>query len=199
MNHQIYVCDTETDGLDYQNNSIIELSIIRLSDNTQKTWCLKSANIPAIQKDALRINGHKYEDITHQTKEGKEKYLEPSKVIVEIENWLMEDDCTANNRVIAGQNIRFDMNFLEKLWERCESSESYPFGRRSLDTGMIEFFQDMVKGEYLEGYSLKNLCKKYNLTNLKAHSASADTLVTKDILKAQIESFKIILNNEKKN
>ena len=88
MNYVIYVADVETTGLDSRIHDVIELSLNRLSDNVQKTWCLKPLNIPGIDPGALRVNGHKLEDLKHETKHGRETYLDPRKVIVEIENWM---------------------------------------------------------------------------------------------------------------
>ena len=63
-----YVCDTETTSLDNSVGDIIELSLFRLSDNVQKTWCLKPLNFDGIDMGALKVNGHKYDDITHKQK-----------------------------------------------------------------------------------------------------------------------------------
>lgn len=189
MDYVIYVTDVETTGLDDRNNDIIELSIHRLTDDVQKTWCLKPTNPATIDPDSLRINGHKREDLLHQTKEGRERYQDPTKVIVEVENWIMEDGVPATQRILAGQNIAFDRGFLEQHWIKCQSKDTFPFGRRTLDTMQIEFFLDLCKGSMSEGYSLNNLTKKYGLKNDKAHTAAADVKVTKEVLLKQIEFF----------
>ncbi len=192
MDYQIYIIDTETTGLNLEND-VIELSIIRLSDDTQKTWCLKPFNFETIDPGALRINGHKIEDLKHETKFGKDTYRDPNKVIVEVENWIMEDGISSEKRIFAGQNSAFDKFMLEHLWKKCNSFDTFPFGRRLLDTMSIEFFLDWCKGSLAEGYSLSNLTKKYGITNSKAHSAEADTKATKEVLLKQMETFKKIL------
>lgn len=198
MKYIIYVADVETTGLDDHQNDIIELSLYRLTDGVQKTWCIKPINPNKIDADALRINGHKLDNLLHQTKEGKDTYLDPNKVIIEVENWVMEDNAPNTNRVLAGQNVSFDKGFLEQHWIKCNSKDSFPFGRRMIDTMQIEFFLDLCKGEMAEGYSLKNITKKYGVKNSKAHSASADTLATKEVLLKQVEFFKKILDSQKK-
>lgn len=191
MDYVIYVVDVETTGLDNRVNDVIELSLHRLTDDVQKTWCIKPFNPEAIDAESLRINGHKREDILHQTKEGKERYLDPIKVMVDIENWVMEDGVPTANRILAGQNVSFDANYLEQFWKKGQSQDSYPFSiKRTLDTMQIEFFLDLCKGEMSEGYSLKFLTKKYGLKNEKAHTAAADVKVTKDLLLKQIEFFR---------
>ncbi len=186
----IYTIDTETTGLDNRNNDIIELSLIRLIDNSQKTWCMKPFNPSNIEADALRINGHKKEDILHLTKEGKDRYLDPNKIIIEVENWVMEDGVPATNRVLAGQNVGFDREFLEQHWIKGNSKDSFPFGRRLLDTMIVQFFLDYCEGKMDEAYGLSNLVKKYGVKNDKAHTAAADVKVTTEILLKQVEFFK---------
>jgi DNA polymerase III epsilon subunit-like protein len=193
MLYSFYVADVETTGLDSHAHDIIELSLLRLGDsseNNQKTWCLKAVNETAITADALRINGHKLEDITWKTKEGRERYLEPSQALIEVENWLADDDKPAEKRFLIGQNVGFDRERLEQLWIRCNSKDSFPFGRRMIDTMVLELFFDYCKGEFAEGYSLKNIIKKYGVKNDKAHTAAADVLATKQVFEKQVEWFK---------
>lgn len=195
MDYVIYVVDVETTGLDNRTNDVIELSLHRMTDDVQKTWCIKPFNPNNIDPDSLRINGHKREDILHQTKEGRERYLDPNKVIVEIENWTMEDGAPTSNRILAGQNVGFDIGFLEQHWVKGQVRDSFPFNvKRQLDTMQIEFFMDLCRGQFAEGYSLNNLTKKYGLKNEKAHTAAADVKVTKDVLLKQIEIFKKALD-----
>lgn len=196
MDFAIYVADVETTGLDSHLNDVIELSLLRLSDGEQKTWCLKPFNFNTIDPVSLRINGHKLEDITHQTKLGRETYLEPSKVIIEIENWVMNDDASTNNRVLCGQNIAFDKGMLDQLWNKCDSKDSMPFGRRTIDTMQIEFFLDWCQGTMAEGYSLNNLIKKYGVKNDKAHTAAADVRATKEVFEKQVEFFRKVLKKD---
>jgi len=195
MDYVIYVADVETTGLDNRINDVIELSLHRMTDDVQKTWCIKPFNPDAIDPDSLRINGHKREDLLHQTKEGRERYLDPVKLIVEIENWTMEDGAPTANRILAGQNVGFDVGFLEQMWIKAKARDSFPFSvKRQLDTMQIEFFMDLCRGKFAEGYSLNNLSKKYGLKNEKAHTAAADVKVTKDVLLKQIDVFKKALD-----
>ncbi len=193
MDYAIYVVDVETTGLDAYLNDVIELSMYRLSDDNQKTWCLKPINMTTIDPVSLRINGHKLEDIRHETKIGRDTYLDPQKVITEVENWVMDDGVPAENRVLCGQNVPFDKNMLEQLWKKCKSFDSFPFGRRTMDTMQLEFFLDWCRDSMSEGYSLANLTKKYGIVNTKAHSAEADTKATVSVFRKQIEFFKSVL------
>lgn len=193
MDYVLYVADCETTGLDSHLYDIIELSFLRLSDGQQKTWCIKPTNPANIEAAALRINGHKLEDLRHETKVGRERYLEPAKTIVEIENWVMEDGVQAEQRILVGQNVAFDQERFEQLWTKCSARDSYPFGRRIMDTMVLEFFMDWCRGSMAEGYSLNNLVKKYGVKNEKAHSAEADVKATREVFEKQVEFFKAVL------
>lgn len=196
MDYVIYVADTETTGLSLLHHDVIELSLYRLTDNVQRTWHLKPINQDTIDTGALRVNGHKLEDLKHQTKFGIERYRNPNKSIIDIENWIAEDGMPAEKRVLAGHNISFDKNMLEQLWIKCDSKDTFPFGRRVIDTMQIEFFLDWCKGSMAEGYSLNNLVKKYGIKNEKAHSAEFDTKATKEVLEKQVEFFKKVLSQK---
>jgi DNA polymerase III epsilon subunit-like protein len=197
MNFSFYVVDIETTGLDSHKHDVIEVSIHRLGaedEVAQRTWCLKPLTPDTIDPVSLRINGHKAEDMTHRTKEGRERYLEPSQVIIDIENWLAEDGLPAEKRFLIGQNVAFDRERLEQLWIKLNSKDSFPFGRRYMDTMVVELFLDYCKGEFADFYNLGTLIKKYGVTNTKAHTAAADTLATKQVFEKQVEFFKKILS-----
>jgi DNA polymerase III epsilon subunit-like protein len=193
MNYAFYVTDIETTGLDSHLHDVIELSLWRMGADdevAQKTWCFKPLKPDTIEAAALRINGHKLEDLLHKTKEGRERYLDPSTALVDVENWIAEDGLPAANRFLIGQNVAFDLERLEQLWTKCNSRDSFPLGRRYLDTMVIELFVDFCKGQFAEGYSLNSFVKKYGIKNEKAHTAAADVKATKEVFEKQVEFFK---------
>lgn len=146
----------------------------------------------------MRINGHKIEDLKHATKDGRERYRDPSKVLVEIENWLMEDTSASEDKILVGQNIVFDLQFLQTLWAKHNSSETFPFGNRPrlLDTMQIELFLDLIKGERSEYYNLSSLVEKWGVKKERAHAAACDTRMTKNVFLAQCNYVKKYMNNE---
>lgn len=185
----IYVLDTETTGLDPQLNEIIEVSFYHINNERQETWFLKPSNYETIQTDALRINGHKMEDLKMLTPYGKETYKEPTRVISEIENWFMDDLCTGRERILVGQNPSFDQQFLQNLWQRNNGKETFPFGDRPfvLDTRQIALLLDLASGETTNYYSLGGLVEKYGVKKEKNHRSASDTRMTKDVFLKQIE------------
>jgi ATP-dependent DNA helicase DinG len=189
---QIYVCDTETTGLNYLSNEILEISMYHVNQDRQKTWHLQCLKPETVQPDALRINGIKLEDATHKTAEGKDKFKHPKDVIVDIENWMMEDMSASTDRILVGHNIGFDSNFITKLWNDNGAEDTYPFGNRPylLDTRQIELFINLVEGIKNEYSNLGSLVEKYGIKKEKAHRSDADTRMTKDVLLKQLSVFK---------
>ncbi len=189
--YELYCIDTETTGLNYIKNEPVEISIYRLSTNEQKTWCLKPINMDNIEQGALRVNGLKLEDLKGLTKEGRDKYLPADKVLVDIENWVNDDNLPTSQRLMVGQNVNFDKQMMLSLWEKCGAKDSFPFSDKySLDTMMIEFFLDYSQGSFAEGYNLKALTKKYNIKNERAHSAADDVKATVGVFLKQIDFFR---------
>jgi len=197
MDYTIYVLDTETTGLDSHKYDVIELSLYRLNDDAQKTWLIQPTNLENYEPAALRINGHKLEDLRHETREGRELYKDPNDVIVDIENWLMEDGVPSGQRLCIGHNVSFDLERLEQLWIKCNSKDTYPFGRRYMDTMVIELFLDYCKGDFANYYNLNTIIKKYGVKNDKAHTAASDTKATKEVFIKQVKYFKEILKSMK--
>ncbi len=193
MSYTLIVCDTETTGLDPEQNDIIEVCFWRIGDAESKTWCLKPLQPENISEEALRINKHSKADILHQTKEGKEKYRDPKDVLPEIEMWLMSDGSAAEDRVFIGQNPQFDYDFLLRLWRRLGAEDSFPFGywmdgkegRRNqgylIDTIQLAKLIDVCTGQKRAKYGLGSLVKDFGITKATAHRADGDVKMTKEL------------------
>jgi DNA polymerase III epsilon subunit-like protein len=191
MQYELYVVDTETTGLCLADHSPTEISIYRLATEEQRTWYLRPINLETISIDALRVTGQKIEDLKWQTQYGRQIYQEPSKVLVEIEEWLAQDNVSSTDRLIVGHNAKFDKDMMFELWKKCGTEGTYPFNEKyCLDTMVAEFMIDLAKNEIAQGYGLKNLCKKYGVKNEKAHSSEADTRATVEVFRKQIEVLK---------
>jgi DNA polymerase-3 subunit alpha (Gram-positive type) len=195
MTPTLYVTDVETTGLDERVNEIIELSLARINDDVQKTFYIQPTNFDVIEEAALRINGHKIEDLRRGffvDEETKETivYQKPMKALVQIEQFLMEDCVTAMERFLVGQNVNFDRGFLLQLWARQGQAETYPFGRMYLDTMQIAIFLDYVNGIGRQSYHLGGLVKDLEIKKEKAHRAANDVRMTKDLFFKLIEMAK---------
>lgn len=191
VQYEVYATDTETSGLNPAKHEPIEISLYRLSTDECKTWCITPINPQNIDDGALRVNGHKKDDLLHRTAAGRERYRKPTEVLVEIENWVMEDGMPSENRILLGHNVFFDRDMLAALWEKCGTIGTYPFNPKySLDTMTLEFSLDYLAGAFGEGYSLRNLAKAYKVKNEKAHTAEADTKTAVAIFRHQLERLK---------
>lgn len=204
----LYVADTETTGTDPQKHEIIELSTIRLwldgsRAEEQKTWLIRATLPENIEEEALKMNGHKREDILGLTKHGKENYIHPSKVLSEIENWMAEDDVTVNDRVMSGHNAPFDDAMMEAMWKRHGAIDTYPFqlgvNKLLLDTKQLAIFIDVICGRRRKFYNLGSIIKDYGIKKEKTHRAESDTRMTKDLLLKQIAPFKEVVLEAFKN
>lgn len=195
--YQIYIFDTETTGFNPEIHEIIELSAIRLTSQLdgsftreQKTWYLRSLSSETIQQEALAVNGHRLADILWQTEVGRAKYKEPSEVVVDIERWILDDNVSALDRIFAGQNPKFDLDFCQSLWKRQGALDSFPFAlgneRRLLDTQQIVLLIDICTGKRRLNYNLGSLVKSFEVKKGKAHQAEEDTRMTADLLEKTV-------------
>jgi DNA polymerase III alpha subunit (gram-positive type) len=195
----IYVTDTETTGLIPGVNEIIEVSSFRfcLNDDTkseQKNWLIRAMNPDTIEESALSTNGHKREDILHQTKYGKENYILPSNFVPEYDAWVSSDDMSAHDRVFCGQNPMFDFNHMMEMWKKYESFDTFPFlidyDALIQDTKTLALTLDIALGRKRDRYGLSALVKSFGVKKLKAHRADADTQMTKDLYLKIIEAIR---------
>jgi DNA polymerase III epsilon subunit-like protein len=208
----IYVNDTETTGFDPLTNDIIELSMFRLIpkedgsyDEQQRTWLVKAMNPSTISDQALAKNGHKKEDILHISKFGKENYLLPADVVDQVEEWMMEDNVSSVDRVFAGQNPKFDLDFLQEFWKRTGRTDpnDFPFfvtnGNRIIDTKQIMILFDICTGRRRKYYNLSSIVKALGVKKGKAHKADEDTRMTKDVLMKLVMMIKALVAEQFKD
>lgn len=196
--NNIYVCDTETTGLDPKKHNVIEVCFWRLSEPESKTWWIKPLDPLAIEDSALKVNGHKREDILWSTQEGRDRYREASVVLPEIEEFLMSDGCSTEERVFIGQNPEFDYKFLTELWKKTGNENSFPFGYwrnkeenvgYTLDTIQLVRFIDVILGKKRKFYNLGNLVKDFGIKKAQAHRADGDVQMTKDLFEKIRDGF----------
>lgn len=197
-NYSVYYCDTETTGLDPVKNDVIEVCFWRMGDEESRTWRFKPLNPESIDDRALKVNGHLREDILGLTAFGRETYLDPREVLPEIEAWIMEDGCSATERVFVGQNPDFDYEFLFNLWKKCDYFEEFPFGfwrngnenvGFTLDTIQIARFIDLLLGKKRRFYNLGSLVKSFGIKKAQAHRADGDVQMTKELFEKMMKGF----------
>jgi DNA polymerase III alpha subunit (gram-positive type) len=178
MKKVLYVCDTETTGLDYLENDIIELSLIRLNNGEQETWKIRPTDFSTIQVKALEVNNTNINDLKNP-----EIYMEVDKVLPLIENWIVDDGCSLYDRVLVGHNIQFDFNFMLSMWEKANTAETFPFSRfgNLIDTKGLVLLYDYLSEKDESKYNLAACVKRFGLQKRAFHGAAEDTAATKDL------------------
>ena len=169
--------DLETTGIDITKDRIVEISILKVYPNgnkESKTW-LVNPTIP-IPKAASDVHG-----ITDERVAGEPTFKELAK---QIHNMIKDSD-------LAGYNSdRFDIPLLAEEMLRAEVD--FDLGNRvSVDVQTI--FHKMEQRTLSAAY--KFYCGK---DLIYAHTASADTNATYEILKAQLDRYDSLENNIKK-
>ena len=169
--------DLETTGIDITKDRIVEISILKVYPNgnkESKTW-LVNPTIP-IPKAASDVHG-----ITDERVAGEPTFKELAK---QIHNMIQDSD-------LAGYNSdRFDIPLLAEEMLRAELD--FDLGNRvSVDVQTI--FHKMEQRTLSAAY--KFYCGK---DLIDAHTASADTNATYEILKAQLDRYDSLENNIKK-
>ena len=169
--------DLETTGIDITKDRIVEISILKVYPNgnkESKTWLVNST-IP-IPKAASDVHG-----ITDERVAGEPTFKELAK---QIHNMIKDSD-------LAGYNSdRFDIPLLAEEMLRAEVD--FDLGNRvSVDVQTI--FHKMEQRTLSAAY--KFYCGK---DLIDAHTASADTNATYEILKAQLDRYDNLENNIKK-
>ena len=169
--------DLETTGIDITKDRIVEISILKVYPNgnkESKTW-LVNPTIP-IPKAASDVHG-----ITDERVAGEPTFKELAK---QIHNMIKDSD-------LAGYNSdRFDIPLLAEEMLRVEVD--FDLGNRvSVDVQTI--FHKMEQRTLSAAY--KFYCGK---DLIDAHTASADTNATYEILKAQLDRYDSLENNIKK-
>ena len=169
--------DLETTGIDITKDRIVEISILKVYPNgnkESKTW-LVNPTIP-IPKAASDVHG-----ITDERVAGEPTFKELAK---QIHNMIKDSD-------LAGYNSdRFDIPLLAEEMLRAEVD--FDLGNCvSVDVQTI--FHKMEQRTLSAAY--KFYCGK---DLIDAHTASADTNATYEILKAQLDRYNNLENNIKK-
>ena len=169
--------DLETTGIDITKDRIVEISILKVYPNgnkESKTWLVNpTIHIP---KAASDVHG-----ITDERVASEPTFKELAK---QIHNMIKDSD-------LAGYNSdRFDIPLLAEEMLRAEVD--FDLGNRvSVDVQTI--FHKMEQRTLSAAY--KFYCGK---DLIDAHTASADTNATYEILKAQLDRYDNLENNIKK-
>jgi len=195
----LYVCDTETTGLDPKIHDVIEVSILRLKDDVHKTWYIKPTNFETISLEALEVNKIKIEDLRrdpnsiseHEKSLGVRAYRDVKNVLPEIENFIVEAGSSTHDRILVGHNIVFDLEMLIEMWRKAGAEDTFPFVKHGnlIDTKCLAIFYDFIRNSDVNTYNLGACIKRFGLKKRGFHEGSEDVKATKDLLMKMAEEL----------
>jgi oligoribonuclease (3'-5' exoribonuclease) len=160
--------DCEFGGLDPEKHDITEIAVImtdyRLAELGEAEWKV-AARADRISDEAAAISGYD---------------AEAWKGAPHVRQALTELAalCPKGKTVVpAGQNVRMDVNFLERAYRNCDIP--YPFDYHVIDLATLFYAWSLVAGEPVAALSLRQAAVTGGLTDGPvAHRAMADTRLT---------------------
>lgn len=156
-------CDTETSGLDPQQNDILDIAIIRVEDGGTGRVLerlyeakVKMARPENAHPKALEVNGY-----TEEKWAGARSVAE---VFQEIHDLKILQDC-----ILAGQNIGFDAGFINATYKRLGIDARVDYHLYDTVTLALAHLKP-----YLKSVSLVPVCVALGIPTKGAHGALAD-------------------------
>jgi DNA polymerase III epsilon subunit family exonuclease len=165
------VIDLETTGLSPEYSDIVELSAVRFADfEPAETFSTLVRPARGINYRASLING-----IT-------EEMVENAPTIGEVKDGFLR--FIANDRVLVGQNIQFDLGFLRRNGmylpeQRYKFYDTMHMARRHL-------CRDEVKNHRLD-----TLCEYYRIENKDAHRGVSDCIATGKLFARLVQEMEL--------
>jgi oligoribonuclease (3'-5' exoribonuclease) len=165
--------DCEFGGLDPELHDLTEVAVIvtdyRLAELCRAEWKVR-ARAERITPEAAKISGY--------TEAGWKDALPVRRVLTELAELLPK----GKTAVPAGQNVRMDVQFVERAYGRC--GIDYPFDYHVIDLATLFYSWSLVVGEPVSALSLRQAATSAGLlTGPVEHRAMADIELT-------LESFR---------
>jgi len=160
--------DCEFGGLDPELHDITEVAIIvtdyRLAELASAEWKV-GAREDRVTPEAAEISGY--------SADAWKDALPLRQVLGEISALLPR----GRTAVPAGQNVRMDVQFLERAYRSC--GLPYPFDYHVIDLATLFYVWSLVVGEPVSALSLRQAASTAGLLEGSvAHRAMADTRLT---------------------
>ncbi|MFZ2072765.1 MAG: 3'-5' exonuclease [Minisyncoccia bacterium] len=167
--HNLAFIDIETTGLNMIENEIIEIGCVVVNQDLEILeefeLKIKPEHIENSNKTALKINHYNKEDweFGYSLRDAMEVFSEKVK------------DC-----IMVGQNVAFDSGFLEYNFAKLKSSNTMHYHK--LDTISMAWAK-LHKKPDLDHFSLREMCKRFDIENKNPHSALSDARATFELYK----------------
>ena len=190
MNKIIFI-DTETGGVNAEKSALIQLSGIIEVDGTEKekfNFYIKLFENSEVNEKALEVQGRTLEEL------GTEKYIDESiiyKKFLEILDKYIDKYDKNDKFIVAGYNVKFDIDILKALFERNNNKFLFSYFNSSMLDPLYSVRLLQVAGmlPVLENNKLETWCKYFNI-ELKAHDSLQDITATKKLIEKLIELIK---------
>jgi len=171
--HNYAFIDIETTGLNLFKHEIIEIGCV-----------LTTPDLEVIEEFELKIKPEHIENANRVSL--KVNHYNPS----EWENALslekaMNIFCKkVKNCIMVGHNVAFDSGFLERVFDQYKIKN--PMHYHKLDTISIAWAK-LHNDPDLEHFSLRELCIRFGISNVHAHTALSDARATFELYKKLME------------
>ena len=167
--HNLAFIDIETTGINVLKHELIEIGCV-LTDHNLKVIDefeikIKPEHIENADPIALKINRYNEKDWERAVSEKEAMKILNKKV----------KDCT-----MVGQNVAFDSGFLEYVFAKNNLVNTMHYHK--LDTISIAWAK-LHKDESVEHFSLREMCKRFDIINENPHSALSDARATYELYK----------------
>lgn len=188
---KIIFIDTETGGVNAEKSALIQLSGIIEVDGTEKekfNFYIKPFENSELNEKALEVQGRTLEEL------GTEKYIDESiiyKKFLEILDKYIDKYDKNDKFIVAGYNVKFDIDILKALFERNNNKFLFSYFNSSMLDPLYSVRLLQVAGmlPVLENNKLETWCKYFNI-ELKAHDSLQDITATKKLIEKLVELIK---------
>lgn len=167
--HNLAFIDIETTGMNMQKHEVLEIGGVvtdyRLQVLEEFEIKIKPENLKEADKTSLKINHYNAKDwrTAYSLERGMEIFSEKVK------------DC-----IMIGQNVAFDSSFLEYAF--IKTGIKNPMHYHRLDTISLAWAK-LHREPDLNHFSLREMCKRFNIQNENPHSALSDARATYELYK----------------
>ncbi|HPS21554.1 MAG TPA: 3'-5' exonuclease [Candidatus Paceibacterota bacterium] len=171
--HNLAFIDIETTGLNVIEHEIVEIGCI-ITDHKLKTieefeFKIKPRHIENANKTALKINKYNEKDweFGYEIEEAMKIFSEKVK------------DC-----IMIGQNVSFDFEFIDYNLNKYGIENTLHYHK--LDTISIAWAK-LHRDPSLKHFSLREMCKRFDIKNEQPHSGLSDARATFELYKKLME------------
>lgn len=190
MNKIIFI-DTETGGVNAEKSALIQLSGIIEVNGVEKekfNFYIKPFKNSEINEKALEVQGRTLEELR------TDKYIDESivyKKFLEILDKYIDKYDKDDKFIVAGYNVKFDIDILKALFERNNNKFLFSYFNSSMLDPLYSVRLLQVAGmlPVLENNKLETWCKYFNI-ELKAHDSLQDITATKKLIEKLVELIK---------